>query len=484
MMYLADRDYRRASIGGLNAKPVFILPTAFALFLTFGLGPNFELTLLACAVLVAGTFLLWRPGEPQILLCLFGFQWLQPAVLVFYANLRGLTLSELLSDGNDGGMTVLVSLSDRGVDFSTTLVLLGLLVLALGIRMGSGRQQALQVVWFHDTIQRVPPTRWLWLHLIMLVVSSAALLLARVLPGLSQPLLALADFKWATFLIFTIATFARRDGPRALWFAIFCMEFAMSLGGFFFSSLKSVFLYTLIALSALGLRLNAKQIVCGAITTAIMLTVGLYWTAIKPEYRWFVSGGTNQQVVTVSQSEAILKIAELVGEVRGEQLLDAADGLARRLSDSEAFAAVVAYVPRIVEHEWGKLWLEAISKPVIDESELTRRYTGIAVAGIEEGTQISLGYIAESYIDFSEEFMILPILLFGLAIGISHRWLTNRPFGYGLAGAGLSSATFLQISVSASLDKLAGGIIVGLLVCAIVVKFMPRYISWLAPGVR
>jgi hypothetical protein len=493
MTYLADRDYRRASIVGLNAKPVFIFPTAFALLLMFGIGPNFELALLACAVLVAGTFLLWRPGEPQILLFLFGFQWLQPAVLVFYANLRGLTLLDLVSEA-DGGMTVFVSLSDRGVDFSTTLVLLGLFFLALGIRMGSGRQQPFQVVRFHDTIQALPPTRWLRLHLMMLVVSTGALLLATALPGLSQPLLALADLQWATFLIFTVATFARRDGPRALWFAIFCIEFVMSLGGFF-SSFKSVLLYTLIALTAVAPRLNAKQVVGSAMTAAITLTIGLYWTAIKPDYRRFVNGGTYQQVVTVSQGEAILKIAELVGEVGGEQLLGAADGLARRISDSEEFAAVVAYVPRIVEHEWGKLWLEAISqpfmprilfpdKPVIDESALTRRYTGVAVAGMEAGTQISLGYIAESYIDFSEEFMMLPILLFGLAVGVSHRWLTNLPFGYGLVGAGLSSATFLQISVSASLNKLAGGIIVGLLVCAIVVKLMPRYFSWLAPGVR
>jgi hypothetical protein len=480
MMDLAHIDYRRASIDGLNAKPVFIIPAAFALFLIFGLGPNYELALFACAVLVAGTFLLWRPGEPQILLFLFGFQWLQPTVMVFYANLRGMTLREFLSD--------------PGIDFSTMLVLLGLFFLALGIRMGSGKQQPLQVVWFHDTIQRIPPTRWLWLHLVMLVVSSAALLLAEALPGLSQPLLALANFKWATFLIFTIATFARPDGPRALWFAIFCIEFAMSLGGFF-SSFKYVFLYTLIAMTAIRLRLKAKQVVSGAIVAAITLTAGLYWTAIKVDYRRFVNGGTHQQVVTVSKGEAIVKIAELVDAVGAEQLLDAADALTRRLSDGESFAAVVAYVPTFVEHEWGKLWLEAISrpfmprilfpdKPPIDESELTRRYTGLKVSGSELGTQIGLGYIAESYIDFSEAFMMLPILLFGLAIGVGHRWLTNLPFGYGVVGAGLSSATFVQISVGASLNKLAGGIIVSLLVCVIVVKLMPRYISWLAPGVR
>ena len=409
---------------------------------------------------------------------LFGFQWLQPTVTVFYANLRGMTLVEFMRDY-------------PGIEFATTLVLLGLLFLALGIRLGTGRQQALQVVRFHDTIQRIPPTRWLQLHLVVLVVSSAALLLARSVPGLSQPLLALANFKWATFLIFTIATFARRDGPRTLWFAIFCIEFVMSLGGFF-SSFKFVFLYTLIALTAIGLRLTAKQVVVGAITAAVMLTAGLYWTAIKQDYRRFVSGDTYQQVVVVSQGEAILKIAELVGEVTSDQLLQSADSLAHRFSEIDVFSAVTVYVPSVVPHEWGTLWLDAISRPfmprilfpdkaVIDESELTNRYTGMEYAGTEQGTQVGMGYIADSYIDFGEFGMMGIILLFGYFVGATYRWLANHPAGSGLLGAGLASATFIQLtSIGTSSAKLVGGIVVSLLVAGLVLNFVaPRYLRWL-----
>jgi hypothetical protein len=366
-----------------------------------------------------------------------------------------------------------------GIESATTLALLGLLFLALGIRLGTGRQQVLQIARFHDAIQRIPPTRWLLLHLIVFVVSSAALLMAQAAPGLSQPLLALANLKWATFLIFTIATFARPDGPRTLWFAVFCIEFAMSLGGYF-SSFKSVFLYTLIAITAVSLRLKARQVVGGAIMAAVMLTTGLYWTAIKEDYRPFVSGGTGQQVV---------------GGVTSDQLLQSADGLAQRFSEIDVFSAVTDYVPRLVPHESGTIWLDAVlrtfmprilfpDKTVIDETELTNRYTGLWYAGMEQGTQVSMGYIADSYIDFGEFGMMAMILLFGYFVGATYRWLANHANGSGVVGTALASATFIQLaSIGFSSAKLVSGIVVSLLVAGLVLNFVvPRYLRWLNAG--
>lgn len=276
-MFPATRTRGRLAIGGFasaGSKPFFVIPAACLLFLIFGVGPNYPVALLACGVLVAGTFLLWRPGEPQILLFLFALQWLQPTIMVFYANLCDMTLVEL--------MPVF-----PGVESAVPVVLFALLFFAFGIRFGAGKQQPIQIVRFRETIQRIPPTRWLQLHLMMLAVS-AAQFLAQAIPGLSQPLLALANFKWATFLIFTISTFVRPDGPRTIWLAVFCLEFVMSLGGYF-SSFKSVFYFTLIALTAVSVRLSARQVIVGMFAGTVMLFVGLYWSAIKSDYRAFVN---------------------------------------------------------------------------------------------------------------------------------------------------------------------------------------------------
>ena len=79
--------------------------------------------------------------------------------------------------------------------------------------------------------------------------------------------------------------------------------------------------------------------------------------------------------------------------------------MVRRLSYVEYFfGAVLDYVPRIVPHEDGALWWDAISRPfmprffftdkaIIDDFERTNKYTGFAVSGANEGTSISIGYM-------------------------------------------------------------------------------------------
>lgn len=481
-MYPADSSRRYAAIAILDAprpKPFFIIPIAVALFVTFGFGPNYLLVMLTCLVLVAGTFLLWRPGEAQILLFVFGFQWLQPTVMIIYANLCGMPVTDFMSDY-------------PGIEFASMLALLGLLFLAIGFRLGAKRQRGHELQIFQKTIWRVLPAKWLWLHLVMLAASTVAFLLAHAVPGLSQPLLALANLKWATFLIFTISTFSRPDGPRPIWLALFGVEFAMSLGGYF-SSFKSVFLYTLLAITAIGQHIKVKQVVAGAGVGIAMLAAGLYWTAIKQDYRIFISGGTHQQVVVVSQGNAILKIVELLGDVTSDRLGAAADQITRRFSEIDVFSAVTVYVPSVVEHEWGVLWLDAISRPfmprilfpdkaIIDESALTNKYTGAGYAGMDAGTQVGMGYIADSYIDFGEYGMMAALLLFGFAVGALYRWLMQQPAGHGLLNSGLAAASFIQLSsLGASSAKLCGGLLVSVLVSYLVLKFVTPRLSWLGP---
>lgn len=459
-----------------RSRPDFIVPIAAVIFMLFGIGPNYELALLVCVVLIVGVYLLWRPGEAQILLFLFGFQWLQVAMFIFYANLRGVTLVEFME-------------GYPGIEYAITLAAIGLLALVIGIRIGTGSQQASYLIAIRNSINRTPATRWLNLHIVMLGVSSLSLVLARWVPGLSQPLLGLANLKWGTFLIFTIVTFAKPGGPRRIWLVLFGLEFVLSLGGYF-SSFKSVFLYTLIAITALGTRITPKQVLSGLTVTVLMLVAGLYWTAIKTEYRTYIAGGQVTQAVVVGYGEAVRKLVELVGGVESTQLVKAADVLAHRFSEIDIFSAVVTYVPRVRGHEWGKLWLDAISRPfmprmfvpnkaAIDESMLTNYYTGLGLAGAAQGTQVSMGYIADSYIDFGEIGMMPTLLGFGFFLGYLYRWFLHHPRGGGLLWCGLAPATLIQAaSIGTSSSKLFGGIFACALAAVLFVKFVsPRYLS-------
>lgn len=459
-------------------RPVFILPVALVLFLALGLGPNYPLALLACVVLIVGVFALWRREEPPILLFLFLMQWLQVALSTFYANMRGLALAE----------------SDMwypGIEYASMLALFSLAFLSVGIRFGAGPQRQHYIDAARSLLARQPQGRWLRLHIGAWGISTLALVLARYIPGLSQPLLALADMKWGTFLIFSIATFVRPDSSRALWFVVFAVEFILSLGGFF-SSFKFVFLYTLIALGTVNFKLTAARVLSGVFGAVMMLIAALYWTAIKPDYRSFVSGDTASQEVVVSRVEAIQKIVELASEVKSEDLVLAADQLSKRLAEIDVFSAVVENVPDIIPHEWGTLWADAISrpfmprlffpnKPIIDESELTNKYSGLGIAGREEGTQVSMGYIADSYIDFGEYGMMGIIFAFGYFLGRVYGWLVNHRFAYGLLGFAMASATLMQTAqIGASSAKLVGGIVVCILVYWTVLNLIvPRCLPWL-----
>ena len=103
------------------------------------------------------------------------------------------------------------------------------------------------------------------------------------------------------------------------------------------------------------------------------------------------------------------------------------------------------------------------------------------MAGMEEGTQISMGYIAESYIDFSEYGMWGALLLFGDCLGRIYRGFVEHPNGHGIVGFGLASASLQQAgSIGTSSAKIIGGVLVCILVAAILLNFViPKYLKWL-----
>ena len=461
-----------------GSQVAIIVPLACVLFAFFGIGPSFFPALLACCVLIIGVYLLWRPGEAQIFLFVFGYQWLQATLLIVRSNATGVPLDQIYP-------------RFPKLDSAVAFALIGALTLALGMRLGAGLQQASYISRSAYLINSIQPRRWLFLHLAVLLLSTACNFLAQLVPGLSQPLLALAGFKWATFFVLTLVTFSRPDASRIGWLIVFGMEFILSLGGYF-SSFKFVFLYTLIAISAVGVRLTIGRMVIATLLFIIVVILGIYWTAVKQEYREFVSGGQRHQIVVVDRIDVIPKIAELFSEVSEEKFWTGARQMVDRISELDMFSAVLAYVPSQVPHQWGGLWFDAISRPfmprilfpdkeIIDESALTQMYTGIRVAGMEQGTQISMGFLAEAYIDFSEIGMWGCLLLYGYFVGRIYRWCTYNPKGFGIIGAGLSSVIVMHSSsLGASSTKMVGGTIVSLIVAIIIVKFVNQHVvSWL-----
>lgn len=432
--------------------------------------------LTVASVLVVPLFmiLLWRQGEPPILLFAVMFQWLQVTAKVFQADFTGVSV-ETLSIAPQVGKVVGLSLA-------------GLVVLALGMRLGVSRlrigTEPADELLSHFSLDRI--------FLLALVTSLAGQVLQRFawfLPDVTQIILALLEVKWVFFFMLGYLVFQRKE--KYHYFALpFLIEFIGGIG--FFSGFKTVIFVTLIILFTIRFQFKTRTILRAGVIVSALVVLGLVWTSVKGEYREFLNQGTGQQVIRVSRTDRLMKIVDLVGELRVDDLLNATEPLFERVAYVDYFTAAMDYVPAYVPHTRGGLWEQSIlhvlrprlffpDKPVLpSDSELTMRYTGLRLASGRQGTSISLGYMAESYIDFGRYGMFVPILVIGLLWGFMYYYFVSKSqiplIGYGFATSLLIDA--YQFDMAGI--KLLGGVLMKFLVLALFFHFvMPHVSDWL-----
>jgi hypothetical protein len=426
-------------------------------------------------VLIIGSALLWRPGETPLLLFAFVFPWLQASVAIFYSNWLGIGVGDFASFSSDMPTAVFLSLA-------------GLLTVAAGMRLGAGSWRWEDAYGFRKQVFEVPFKKWLQLYIIGWVASCAFLSFAYwVIPGLLQLMLGLVAIKWALFFMLAYAVFT--GAPRGkFWFAIvFIVELLSGIGGYF-SDFKVVLFVTVFAAFASGRRLTLGALAGLVSLGTLLLGFGIVWQTVKGDFRRYVSGGAAAQIVTVDYLTRMEKLAELVGALNADKLALGVDDFLRRVSYVEYFGAVLTYVPSVEPHQHGAILWDAVSRPlmprlffaektVIDDTARTNLYTG-GMAGDSEATSISLGYVAESYIDFGYVGMFAELLLIGVFFGLVYRALVRWKSSRGLLGSALATAVLVgACSLDSSFTKTFGGIIASLLVAWAFAKFfVPRWL--------
>jgi hypothetical protein len=453
--------------------PLLLLPIAL-------MGPNRGLGLYACLVLGVGLGLLWRRGEPPILPFIFLYQWFQAALGVFYGNLVHLPVYALVRfPGRD--------------DMAVFLLLTGLAVLALAARLTAGPAIRGLLPLARTFVAARPLKFWLLLFVAAWVFSTACTALAGRAGGFRQPLLALSEVKWAAFILLTLATFAVPGRSKVGWLAVFGFQFALSIGGFF-SSFKEVFFYSLIGLAASNVRFTVRIVLPAAVLAGALLLLGVIWTAVKGEYRAYVNAGSGQQVVLVDYEDRLTELVRLVSQLDGQAMANAADQMARRIMYYEFFGVVLERVPSLLPHSNGAIWGEAAlravtprllfpDKQAINDSELTNLYTGLGVASYRQGTSVSIGYMAEAYVDFGPVFMFILIAALGLFLGFAYRWLLTRPGRSGVLGMALAPFALMPANyLETSSLKLVPSLVLSAAACLVILYVLgPRLFR---PAVR
>ncbi len=435
--------------------------------------PNPVLTAAALLVLPVLVALLWRRGEVPILFFAAAYQWLQVSTKVFRANTLGITVA-------DAGVTPTVV-------SAVWLGLAAIVVLAVGMRWAL-RGLPMRAEEAETEASAIPPSRAFRLYLVSTAFGAAMHAVAWIVPGLTQIALGLEGMKWIGFFVLGYVVLSQRQG-YLLFLAATAFEFIQGIG--FFSGFKEVVFVAGISYLTVQSRMTTRAVLIGVVGLAFLFILGGAWTSIKGEYRSYLSQGDASQTVSVSREDQLSKMGQLVGGLTWEDIVLSIDPLLARIEYVDYFALSMDYVPAAVPHQQGRVWLEAVqnliprliypSKPVLtSDSEHTMEYTGQYMASDAEGTSISLGYVADSYVDFGPFFMFVPLLIAGFLWGWIYRYFQSRSasalIGFAFALAALLAASSFEIASV----KLLAGVVVKFLALAVALKFLePRICDWL-----
>lgn len=425
--------------------PQILLPLTFlTIFLAFSSAD--PLLVVACiVVLVVAAKLIWRVGEPPILFAAFFLQWIQVSLLVIQAAIAGVPITDYHPI--------------PGIVTATWLSLAGLLVLAGGMRMMIGGAVSTQrLSEFQAEVRQYNLRR----AFVAYVVAEFVVLfifdnVMWIYPGLSQLLLALSNLKWAFFFALAVIVMVQRRG-YVLLAAAFAFELVLGFMSFF-SDFKQVFFVIALAAVTARPKVNVRFIFASLPLIGVILVLFAAWSDVKMQYRNFLNGGTGQQIVIVGPTERISKIVDLIWNQGLPNLGAGFDLLVQRVEYTFYFGAVVDYVPAATPHANGAIWEAALSnvleprllfpdKPPLQPDVInTQKYTGInlTLSGTSTDTEIPMGYMAESYVDFGYSLMFVPIFMLGLLYGAQYRYLANlqryRLFAYGAMPVVLQSAS-------------------------------------------
>jgi hypothetical protein len=368
----------------------------------------------AMFVLLAVAGCTWRRDEAPVVPFLLGYQWCAITVGYWYYVFTGI-------------FPTAYALGD--LERTVRLSLTGLVMLALGIRFVRD--------WVSSDDEDQAPlqvgrlNRLFWFVIIIYGIDYIRAFNTKSFGGLDIPLTILLEFRHVLLMVLWYETIRQGASRRHLWLSL-AWVFVPSLGSYFSDFKTPLILLFLVSLQfwrpwepkAWKWSIGAWTRSIGMMVAALFLM--LVWQAsVKKEARRIYDEGLVNG--RLDRAELFVKqVAAAVPEVIDDPQ-PSIEILISRLSYIGFFSRVLEYVPAVEPHADGELLRMAMtnafmprlvfpSKPVLpSDSYYTRRFTGIMVA--EEGTSISIGYMAEFYADWGLVGMFLSILGYGCLIG-------------------------------------------------------------------
>lgn len=343
----------------------------------------------------------------------------------------------------------------------------------------------------HRHAMRLSPKKILQAYIIAYFITNTLMVIALSLGGLAQITFSLANVKWALFTLFGFqATLTGR--MKRTFYLVILLEFATGFFSFF-SAFKTVIFFTAIIYLTYVTRVRAKHVFITISAIFFSLVLGVMWTNIKGEYRKFLNHGSNQQVVAVSQDEAISKLLELGGSQTQSGFDAAVKDFLLRLQYTYHLGKTMDRVPSVVHYKEGANWGGTLTfvlvprilnpnKGIYDATSKAIYYTGIRYSGARSGASFSLGYFADSYVDFGLQGMWFPLLALGFLYGAIYFYFvrhstTNFLINYAVVGAIFMEFAAFESDCTLLLGRLLSNLVVFTLLRMLVFDWFYKYIS-------
>jgi hypothetical protein len=410
--------------------------------------------ILACGSVVAlAVGLLWHSGEPPVLLMAAGLQLTQVVIRPLYASLTGVPL-EAVSLLHVGDVTSAIWFG-----------LAAMLSLVVGMWCGQlGKRPNIPTLLQLEARAWSPRAAFLF-FLLTSLLSIAFLQIGEISGGLRHPALAASRIEWVgVFVVAFVCTVQRRGFSYVLLVAL--CEVFKGFGGFY-SDFKDVFFVILVALAAASPRLKPRIVLTGLLLSGVLLTLGAIWSAIKTDYREYVSQGSMQQVVLVPLEDRFTNLASRILGADEAMIRVGFDQMVKRVGYVDLLAATMRNVPAFTPFEDGALIGATVmhvlqprllfpdKPPLPSDTEIAVRYSGVGLdaGGNAAETSISLGYVAELYVDLGVIRTLAAMLMLGFVFGRSVKYLTSSAALPAIVNFGL--ALMLMMAVASFEEALA-----------------------------
>ena len=431
---------------------------------------NILLTFASLAVLPLVLHLVYRQNEPPIFPFIIFFHWIQISVKIFHADLLNVSIDT-------------ISMFDS-TSLAIYLSLFGLFALSFTIYIVTSKISITNKSMLERAVKDLSLPKVLLIYFFALIISLLLVSVKSIIPSLGAIIHTFLGLKSIFLYVLFLVLLVNKN--YKLLFILLLLETAIGFSGFF-SSFKSVYIIFFIAYFTLNSKIEFKRILMVSPIIILILTLTIVWTAIKPEYRSTVSDGRTNQSVNIDTSTQLNLYYNLLSNLDEEKLTVALEAFAYRLEYIEFFAQTINTVPSNVDYEYGKLWFTAYTnifqprflfpnKPKLDDSIRTNKYTGLRFAGIDEGLSVSLGYFAESYIDFGY-FMFILLFILGAFYSYIYKYFMTTTKYKVLAYGILVYILYNHYLFETRNDKVVGGIMISLIIILITKKIflIPLY---------